>query len=356
MPHPQKRIVWLDYAKCLAIALLILWHYPTIWQDNDMLTLEKVRFICTFLMPFFFITSGMLHKEEPSAAQAAHKCFIRLLLPYLAYCLISGAVCLSLHPGWKMSLSLVLTTCSGFDCPIFIRQYLHLPFPDLRLGPLWFVYSLICIKMCMAGAEALKRRHRHAGHALIAVFVLLCLAATWHTQKVGHVLGFRIQSTAVGALFYLIGYFGRNAVKTLLILPRKSILLCTIPALIGAIGGSVWCIGWGGHYTLSINACRLGESVIALFICGISGSLLLMMCCRLLPQVESAFIQVYSNGTLFILAVHQSIWAAMKAYLPLVPGIDVALAATLFQMLLFYPLLRLAYAYCPLLLGFRKNN
>lgn len=350
----KRRIIWLDYSKFIAIALLILWHYPSVWYDGDYELLKTTRYISTFLMPFFFIASGMLHKDEATFSQAAKKCFSRLLLPYLAFGLINLVICCIQFPSMDICISACAQILTGFNCPRCLIP--HIVPLRLEIGPLWFVYSLICIKLCLAGVYSVKKRNKALGLAFYILIFLVCIAIICYLKTIRSVIGLRVASSSIGILFYLLGQYCAPYIKALMDSSRKVVIAYLIPTLVVAAVSSVWSIGWSGTESLSINACNMGRSPISFFICGISGAIVLMMASRLLPQVQSSVVKIFSNGTLFILGAHWGLYQLIRQIVPMGPGLFNAAAYTLLMTMLFYPLLRLTYAYCPILLGFRKQN
>ena len=354
MPECKRRIIWLDYCKTIAIALLILWHYPSVWSDGDYELLRTTRYISTFLMPFFFIASGMLHKDESSFMQAMRKCISRLLLPYLAFGLINLVIYCIQFPSIDICISACVQILTGFNCPRCLMP--HIVPVRMEIGPLWFVYSLICIKLCLSCLHFIKQWSPPLGLAFYILLPLACVVIICYHEVIRTVIGMRIASSSIGVLFYMFGQYCAPYIKALMDSPRKVVIAYLIPTLVVAAFSSRYCIGWGGTEYMSINACNMGRSVIAFFICGISGAISLVMACRMFPQVQSSVIKIYSNGTLFILGVHWGLYQAIRQILPLGAGLGNAIAYTLLMMMLFYPLLRFAYAYCPILLGFRKQN
>jgi acyltransferase len=92
-PGPE-RLVWVDVAKGIGIALVVLGHAPGLGDGTRTL-------IYAFHMPLFFLLSGLLASarglEAPFPAYAAEQAR-RLLVPYFAFSLLS-------YPIWWLAVS-----------------------------------------------------------------------------------------------------------------------------------------------------------------------------------------------------------------------------------------------------------
>ena len=140
-----ERIGWIDFAKGVAIILMVLGHALEYGCD-------LWRFIFVFHMPFFFVTAGfLLNLNKWGGAENfnafAAKLFKRLLVPYyiaeflfypIWFVVCHEAEYLKYLWGWSELDSLAAFTAiligNGNDT-------------GLILGPLWFLPALLCAEL-----------------------------------------------------------------------------------------------------------------------------------------------------------------------------------------------------------------
>lgn len=140
-----ERITWLDFAKGVAIILVVLGHVMT--KD-----LPPNEFLAVFRMPFFFVTAGFLLNLDKWGGDKnfrpfAAKLFKRLLVPYyvaeLLWYPIWFVVCreggyLNYLQGWAYIKPFYALTA------IFIGNGNDI---GLILGALWFLPALLCAEI-----------------------------------------------------------------------------------------------------------------------------------------------------------------------------------------------------------------
>lgn len=140
-----ERIKWLDFAKGVAIILVVLGH--VIKSDFD---LYKLIFV--FHMPFFFVTAGFLLNLDKWGGDKnfrpfAAKLFKRLLVPYyvaeILWYPIWFVVC---REGGHLNYLQNWIDIKPFDAltAIFIGNGNDI---GLVLGPLWFLPALLCAEI-----------------------------------------------------------------------------------------------------------------------------------------------------------------------------------------------------------------
>lgn len=92
------RHAWIDWAKVIAIYLVILGHFI---HKNNFENEFVVNWIYSFHMPFFFFISGYLFRiKETCFFDFVKRIFRSLILPYIGLNLISN---LFLVPSWYLS-------------------------------------------------------------------------------------------------------------------------------------------------------------------------------------------------------------------------------------------------------------
>ena len=192
----SQRIIWIDYCKAIAIALVILLH---VGIPNPYRTVVRA-----FIIPLFFFLSGLFASptQYHSFSDFWHRKLRRLLLPYLIFNVITyiywliiarhmGADAHTLVPWWK---------------PI-VGAILGLEHWMLHCKPLWFLPCLMlteclffwCFKAIKANAKKL----------LIAVVLMTCGGFILSVMKLPP-LPFAIGGALSMMIFYYAGYFVRS--------------------------------------------------------------------------------------------------------------------------------------------------
>ncbi|MCD8236250.1 MAG: acyltransferase family protein [Prevotellaceae bacterium] len=168
------RYCWIDYAKVMALFLVVMGHLPT-----DTGTCHKL--IYNFHMPFFFFLSGLLHKEKSINSDVK-----RLLIPYLSL----NVLMLILESPWiyrkEHSFGFIGETLSGIVYP------LNMPISY----PTWFLLSLFEIKLLVRLAQTVYAKTAMAiGCVVLAAFVI---SDDWE-------LPFFLAATINAMPYYIIG-------------------------------------------------------------------------------------------------------------------------------------------------------
>lgn len=124
---PNNRILFLDTSRAMAMFLVVFAH---LYAGDS----QERLYIYAFHMPFFFLISGMLHKQMP-VLKGAIKHTKTLLIPTLSYLIICGIVS-KLFFGWHFMQ--YVKTCwvygvNGWEFPLN--------------GPVWFLIALFYVKI-----------------------------------------------------------------------------------------------------------------------------------------------------------------------------------------------------------------
>lgn len=90
---PNNRILFLDTSRAMAMFLVVFAH---LYASDS----KECLYIYALHMPFFFLISGMLHKQR-GLKQSVIKHFQSLIIPTLSYLLISGIIG-KLFYGWHL--------------------------------------------------------------------------------------------------------------------------------------------------------------------------------------------------------------------------------------------------------------
>lgn len=124
---PNNRILFLDTSRAIAMFLVVFAH---LYAGDS----QERLYIYAFHMPFFFLISGMLHKEQP-VLRSVVKYSKSLLIPTLTYLLIGGLF-MKFYHGWHF-LGFVSFSWEGF------RDSWGFPMN----GPVWFLIALFYVKV-----------------------------------------------------------------------------------------------------------------------------------------------------------------------------------------------------------------
>lgn len=134
----MRRIEWVDISKGIAIILVIIGH--TISLDG-----VGFKIIYSFHMPFFFLMSGYLYKENKSAVNIIKTGIRRLIIPYIitSISIIIGriVICISRHYNISEINNIIKRTIlgiivgSGTDYPKGFENV-------IKIGAIWFLLAL----------------------------------------------------------------------------------------------------------------------------------------------------------------------------------------------------------------------
>ena len=123
----NNRILFLDTSRAMAMFLVVFAH---LYASDS----KECLYIYAFHMPFFFLISGMLHKELP-ILKGLVKYAKLLLIPTLTYLFIGGLF-MKFYHGWHLLVFMSLSW-EGF------RDSWGFPMN----GPVWFLIALFYVKV-----------------------------------------------------------------------------------------------------------------------------------------------------------------------------------------------------------------
>lgn len=187
MANISERIVWIDLMKVLGIYLIVVGHFFPIGY----------KFIYAFSVPLFFFISGYLSKRT-SINLSVRKIFYTLLLPCILLSIISKGLELLIDIynnrninllNWGQWLVSVIIGEQGE-----INEY-------GGLGGLWFVYTLILVKILFM---LLKSNMLN-----VIAIVFMNVLSVFISMK-----GFLFYSSWINVLlaypFFIIGYWAKE--------------------------------------------------------------------------------------------------------------------------------------------------
>jgi len=320
MAIQQARIVWLDWMKVLAILSIIWGHFFSAGYE----------YLYVFSVQTFCVISGFLYKKSPDWKTCLQKCFWQLFVPTLIFSIIMQMEaylrCVAMGMSYDVSW------------PWFF-QWLLLGH-RWCMGPCWYFYSLIVMRLIMQ-----MMPERKWVHALLFV-ALSAGAIALHHQ------GIEVSNANVNVLvcmpMFLIGVFLKplksvannlrnHAIETALVVVAVALIY-----LCGRYNGEVWMYlcGFGHYYGLYIVG-------------GVAGTLMLYVLSLWLGRLwHSDMMTTLAKGSILIIGLH-IIWVRRLAELPdRFWGEDLLLSLSI--LLLFIPIVQLCEQYFSWLLGMYK--
>lgn len=204
----QKRILWLDYARCFAIICVVLIHgveriYAYDAQQTAMLSagsllFRNIAFVAGRLgVPVFLaITGYLLLDREYSSADKIFRFYKHNLLPII----ITTEI-------WNLIYDAVIFIGNGkFDFDMLIRDLLF--FKTNQMGNMWYMPMIIGVYVALPFvANAIRNIETKA---LAVPFVLLGLSvfAFCFYSQLKSVFGWSFQASAVLDISFLGGTYG----------------------------------------------------------------------------------------------------------------------------------------------------
>lgn len=286
MAESSSRIAWIDFAKGIAIILVVWGH--TIVGDT-----EANKFFAAFRMPFFFVTAGfLLNLSKWGGAENfkkfAAKLFKRLLVPYyvaeiLWYPIWFWAGHVMGHTAYIRNE--FLTPVNAL-CGIFIGNG-----NLLALVPLWFLPALFFAELIFI------RLHNRFAATSPEIFSLIIVALSYVGYLVGQFifLPMSLDVALTAQIFLLAGVLIRkyNVVERLTF--RHALILLNIFIWVFILNGKI-----------SMNARAYGDWFL-LNVGGIAGTLLIMKFCVQASKVGGKFstlMKFCGRQSLFVMTAH----------------------------------------------------
>lgn len=330
---PQQRKIWIDWAKVLGIYTIIYGHC---FPEN------MSNFIYAFNVPVFFIISGYLCKKEKNFSICWNKTLHNLIIPYyiLAFIKVAGAIFKHLDDGqWIWSTLAVL---GGF----------HTLNDAAGCSNLWFVYSLIIIKLIYQVTD----KKAHIG------LCLLCIAGAWtYNQYLGIELRWAVTDCMQAFPFFLIGqyisqkkYMQNICSQLCSINGERKILLTAFALLLFVI--TYFVSEQNGQAKMYMNL--YGNSLLLFTTAALTGSIALFCVSFLMDKLDCKFVRIISCGTIVILVFHRELlhpmlkWISQQNFDTITSDALMALSSIV-VLVAFYPLLLIVKRVFPIVLGRR---
>ena len=279
----KERLIWIDWAKALAVCCVVFCHLP---QSQEWF---YYRFLQANIITIFFFISGYLKKDHGSDKANWQKYWNSLILPYLFYNAI-------VYPYWLVKFYMLNGSMPDlfqamrpiFGALLFEHEN---AFCEPLNGPLWYLPAIlfmhIVIDLCR------KTRYLHQIMISLCVLSIILYAANKYYY-------FAPDLTPMGILrrlpYYYIGYiFGQKQ------LFRATNMHRDLVGCIICLGISILFFHW------HLQAFWAGEHIlhIALFYPSNIGFLFgVLYGCKLLNNCRSQAIINLSVGTLAVIGLH----------------------------------------------------
>jgi len=334
-----NRINWIDWAKVIAISLVVFGHIPMISGNFPQ------KYITNFHMPLFFLISGYLTKKEYLNTNTIKKYWHTLIIPYILYNII-------FFPYWVVRHLADTPNTALFD---YVRPIIGVFFLQLRTpisDPLnevtWFVAVLIVMKLVLS----LANLHKRSGAIMILLSIACALFYIYNRQ-------FRICENLpiIGFIRCLPFFYIGHLCKQRNVIPLKPKTPDWFICIIG-IGLSIT----SHKYLLEYSPTLLIHTLIYM-----SASIAIIgtiSFCRLLDSIHSTVIKNLSLGTIVIMGLHWMLIGTtnfvLQKLLHINGGITYPLYITIMLTILYeallYPVILLFRDKYPFLLGKNLAN
>ena len=336
----KQRIVWVDWAKTILIALVCVGHF------NSPETQKMLIWGCH--MPAFFIISGYLYRRH-----GAWQTIYSFAIPMLFFTAIVFGVHiiqdLIQHGHWDYRLD-INHCCYRLFEQFFLRNGNN-PYGIIHVIGIWFVVALIVARLLSGDLKIFSFTLRYKYWVLGVLLIWLTVEPLiWDYAPIKDV---KLYYGIYAMPFFLAGYILKDLKLDIhKIRPIVVVLLAIIYLLITLNVP---------RYDMMNYQC--GPTYIVFFVNAICGSIVLFWFCTWLPQ--NKIVQTFSIGTLLILTMHMpldffilpifhrigitppnSIFASY-----LVPWLELIIVL----LICYYPIYWLN-KYCPILLGKMKKK
>lgn len=323
------RLQWVDWMKVLGMYFIIVGHtFPT----------NLCAFVYSFSVPLFFFLSGLLEKGNYTKKEFTNKCVQTLLIPYILICLINTTImffqdnCIWDFTLWMKKL-------------LYITLGLHNLFGIRGYGSMWFVYTLIVIKIFFFLCKGNQKK-------LVILSVLGIIGALLFNHIIGKGFGWSTTNAMLSFSFYVTGYMNAMRLKSKRILqymgPVKIVLTILILGILlfylsNINGAAFMYLGWYGNY------------ILLFYLCATLGIAMTFLLSLLLSPIKKNYIQIIASGNIIILGFHE--WLLPLMQYPTIYGqevIDVIkLVYSLIVLIIFIPIILIVKKICPILIGRR---
>lgn len=285
-------------------------------------------------MPLFFLLSGILFKPSDSFKNLLEKNINSLIIPYILFNIIVFIILIPyyIYIGEDLKKLLFYFLIADGKSPA---------------GACWFLICIFNLKIISYFILKLKLKFQIP---IITILVAFCFHFIT-SKRID--LYFTIDSAIMALPFFIGGYYFKkynlnSKITNKYVLLFSFFLSFFILTIFSRING-----------TVGMHGCFFGESVLLFYINAFIGATLSISFFKLFDNIKSHLMQVFSSGTIVILAFHlQMPMFIYKALFLLFGFTNVSftsniMVAVLIMILLYYPILFIQ-KYFPILVGNRK--
>lgn len=323
-----KRFIWIDLMKVFGMYCIVWGHFFSIGH----------KYLYIFNVPLFFIISGFLSKKESNCRVFWNKILNNFFIPLF---IIS-------------SINFFIHTISAFlHGTLYLHEIYSFPFLVLigqwyQLGGMWFVYTLIVLKVIL---QFLPIKKSSLFCICLFLFGLLISLKNYNYYLFG--IDFSVHPNSILNIctafpFFLIGYLLKKYSDRLDMFNNFKYFL---------MGGLLICIVFlCGYYNnfVWMYKNQFGNNFLLFLIGGFAGTALIYLISKLiiLNKKYLFYIQTLARGMILILGF-QMIF--IKIFIHLFPTRSLLdTLFSLFIMIIFIPIILFVEKFFPILLGNRK--
>lgn len=321
----NNRFEWIDWMKALGIYLVVLGHFYSFGE----------KFIYVFHIPLFFLISGFLSRKEDDKRQFWRKLWYNLAIPMLIMAVVNFVY------------ACIVQLWNGtFDWLTFYWFVRNIAFGMVAgFDSLWFVYSLLLLKIIFQYCSSLKLFYALTG-------VMLMLAYVYNRLDFSDFPFFLNQPNAIIDVFtafpfFALGVYVRDCKAFLNGWNHKAGIILT--SMVGVLIVSAC---WYYNGIVGLHACCYGGNLFLFLLGGVFGSLMVFAISKLLGK-PLQIVAVISRGTIIILGLHKLLINLVWIFFP-ASCFDVVFAAII--VILFVPIIIFTEKYFPLMAGIYRIN
>lgn len=297
-------------------------------------------FIYAFNVPLFFIVSGYLTRREQSFGIFWNKCLYNLIIPYFILVLINLLGYIIKHLDdciWMKSIFGVVLGFNSFDG---IRS----------CGTLWFVYTLIIIKIVFQ-----LFIHDRRSMTLVCVLALCGVLAYNHFNIK---LAWAVTNAMLAMPFFCLGNLCSSMCKaefdSLFQKLRYSNLMLRI-LLVAILVVTTYFIGqYNGNPAMFMGL--YGNNPILFAVGALVGCFSVLAISTILDDIRISFITTISTGSVVILAYHNRFLHPTITSIPDIGGVILTFILSVVVTLVFVPIIMILKRFFPIVLGRRAKN
>lgn len=332
----NNRINWIDWAKCIAITMVVFGHIPQ--TEGSFLPF----YICTFHIPLFFFISGYLTKTRPNTKEEFRKCKRSLIIPYILYNII-------FYPYWAIRLyidqGVGLSVLDYIIKPLIGIPFLQInsPISSSVNGAMWFIAVLLIMRLTLHLCI-----HTSKPLLYIKIIALFFIGIYVISMKHQYPLSMTIEGLFKCMPLYLLGYL----TKQYHWLEKVSFQKDSIGAFI------LISISIGATFVYRDSDCFTYQ-MIAFYIVLITATYGTLLLCKALNSITSSVIVNVSIGTLMIMGLHWMFIGTTNYVIEHIFSMSSGMTYSWTVAIIFaicidaaiYPLILLAKMHLPVMLG-----